>query len=173
MPRHTSHFNPRTREGCDPNGEDACVKGQEFQSTHPRGVRLRKAAHRIVVLHISIHAPARGATPQGRAPHRRPSYFNPRTREGCDGALGADRQDAPRISIHAPARGATKRNNALSSAMQISIHAPARGATAPRYSRKFLRRISIHAPARGATDADRVRHGRFDISIHAPARGAT
>ncbi len=74
--RISSSFNPRTREGCDdPRGEDASnslvsihapAKGAtrriwviskplQFQSTHPRRVRLLRTS------------------------------FNPRTREGCDG----------------------------------------------------------------------------------------
>ena len=33
---------------------------------------------------VSIHAPARGATNLPRRNGRKPSRFNPRTREGCD-----------------------------------------------------------------------------------------
>ena len=56
----------------------------EFQSTHPRGVRLRESADSAICYRVSIHAPARGAT------------------------LGSVRW-ARRgvVSIHAPARGAT------------------------------------------------------------------
>ena len=57
-----SHFNPRTREGCD-------SWGQITMFPSPR---------------ISIHAPARGATHRRRALFQAWSYFNPRTREGCD-----------------------------------------------------------------------------------------
>ena len=55
---------------------------------------------------ISIHAPARGATPS---------------------ADGAGRVCA--ISIHAPARGATTMEFCCAKLFCISIHAPARGAT--------------------------------------------
>ena len=79
-----AHFNPRTREGCDGNGNGKGTKKQEFQSTHPRGVRrlirpnygqkspfqsthprgVRPSFSSLLspLLYISIHAPARGAT---------------------------------------------------------------------------------------------------------------
>ena len=56
------NFNPRSREGSD-----------SFQ-----------AVHVVVSFHISIHAPARGATVGCGAPASRVGYFNPRSREGSD-----------------------------------------------------------------------------------------
>ena len=56
------NFNPRTREGCD----------------------LRCVVHLIKHCDISIHAPARGATPAPLALPVVVADFNPRTREGCD-----------------------------------------------------------------------------------------
>ena len=53
-------FNPRTHEGCDVNKEIE-IHDYEFQSTHPRGVRLAYD----------------DAGNNG-------SSFNPRTHEGCD-----------------------------------------------------------------------------------------
>ena len=99
---------------------------------------------------ISIHAPARGATPFGR-------IF-------CLFAA---------ISIHAPARGATLQGFRRFYMSKISIHAPARGATP--FGRIFclFAAISIHAPARGATIFDTINATSILISIHAPARGAT
>ena len=144
---------------------------------------------------ISIHAPARGATP----------------------GLSVDHV-GHQISIHAPARGATYRSTVTEETPTISIHAPARGATAVRVVLHASVVISIHAPARGATGGKaawaifpcdfnpRTREGCdghqsassstaiefqsthprgvrqpmvwifvgvFIISIHAPARGAT
>ena len=55
-----------------------------FQSTHPRGVRRTKFATHVDPQHVSIHAPAWGAT---RRFWSRPAIlrcFNPRTRVGCD-----------------------------------------------------------------------------------------
>ena len=100
-----------------------------FQSTHPRGVRLRTAhpgssgrnfnprtregcdfVPPLVddgVGKISIHAPARGATRHPLSCARATRYFNPRTREGCD-TTSSTASSASGISIHAPARGATR-----------------------------------------------------------------
>jgi len=36
----------------------------QFQSTHPRGVRLKDVAGNFKAYEVSIHAPARGATPR-------------------------------------------------------------------------------------------------------------
>ncbi len=57
------YFNPRTREGCDEAEEDDFDEESVFQSTHPRGVRPITPITLIRIFEISIHAPARGATP--------------------------------------------------------------------------------------------------------------
>ena len=54
-------FNPRTREGCDYQEFEKSEVAEQFQSTHPRGVRPFFLSAMI-----------------------RFSSFNPRTREGCD-----------------------------------------------------------------------------------------
>ena len=79
------YFNPRSRKGSD--------------------VAVREISQSIK--EISIHAPARGATPRGISPHVPPSDFNPRSRKGSDD-LPAGKQCSQAISIHAPARGATQ-----------------------------------------------------------------
>ena len=56
------HFNPRTRVGCDQVISLVHLLIPVFQSTHPRGVRLRSQARRSPSHAISIHAPAWGAT---------------------------------------------------------------------------------------------------------------
>ena len=143
------YFNPRTREGCD----------------------IKSPNSRLVVS-ISIHAPAKGAT--------RSFWFF---------------QHQFLISIHAPAKGATPlvtvmfdvtsfqsthpRRVRLSKPSKtgprifISIHAPAKGATFFIHFQFLSLRISIHAPAKGATRSNlRISKMAF-ISIHAPAKGAT
>jgi len=57
---------------------------------------------------VSIHAPAWGATFRPPLPHILPSGFNPRARVGRDRNTGSIRQFL-RVSIHAPAWGATHR----------------------------------------------------------------
>ena len=119
-------FNPRTRTGCDPSRSalsksesvsihapargatlrNSCTSsGQEFQSTHPHGVRHTPFVFPPLCMGVSIHAPARGATIvllrkfsgivfQSTHPHGvrlintiasgLMTSFNPRTRTGCD-----------------------------------------------------------------------------------------
>ena len=55
-------FNPRTHTGCDTSAGGMFYKMQEFQSTHPHGVRLYGFPDFIDDLPVSIHAPTRGAT---------------------------------------------------------------------------------------------------------------
>ena len=171
--------------------------GQEFQSTHPRGVRRSDAGE--------------------LARHR--SRFNPRTRVGCDVAYqvacdgynmfqsthprGVRPDSEPAgstggsVSIHAPAWGATLVvTEAVHRVGPVSIHAPAWGATSQRPKGGQRSRVSIHAPAWGATcpcEVRRLAKSRFQsthprgvrlgispsgfnatgVSIHAPAWGAT
>ena len=81
---HTFHFNPRTREGCD-------------VPWYLGGAGIK---------HISIHAPAKGAT-----------------------LCLESYQNRLHISIHAPAKGATWNIWHQRVQDKISIHAPAKGAT--------------------------------------------
>ena len=147
----TSYFNPRTRVGCD-MVLSCALQSQGFQSTHPRGVRLRfcrnaflhsrfQSTHPRGVrpfllrnlfrrFNISIHAPAWGATLPD-LPNAYPIlHFNPRTRVGCDGL-----------------------DHRIINCGQLFQ------STHPRGVRLFLFRsksfpdiISIHAPAWGATN---------------------
>jgi len=88
-------FNPRTREGCDVRDERFCFKHQN----------------------VSIHAPARGATPIVTAGNT---------------IIG--------VSIHAPARGATPGiSRHMGGNSRVSIHAPARGATSTAVLKAFGR----------------------------------
>ena len=127
------NFNPRTREGCD-CGSKSSQRGRcDFNPRTREGCDWHV---KFIILHtqISIHAPARGATRHffprlgcGKFQSTHPrgvrllyasfmlwvSYFNPRTREGCDESLSTGRCAVP-ISIHAPARGATKFQNVIS-----------------------------------------------------------
>ncbi len=166
----------------------------EFQSTRPHGARHGGGVHLEHVAHVSIHAPARGATSGGRCTRPSRSRFNPRARTGRDnGCALAD--GGSHVSIHAPARGATPGPRHPRPLRAVSIHAPARGATwsALRVSHPCLfqstrphgarhrvtepvgkqRVVSIHAPARGATAAEAPAFDAVGVSIHAPARGAT
>ena len=60
---------------------------EQFQSTHPHGVRLITPNLCYVILFVSIHAPAWGATASIVVIFFS-SCFNPRTRMGCDNLRG-------------------------------------------------------------------------------------
>ena len=140
-------FNPRTRVGCDRVARQLLLL-KPFQSTHPRGVRPSTYALSKLLacfnprtrvgcdiscssgfhgVHVSIHAPAWGATfNSNHIPHRH--CFNPRTRVGCDlYRLGISSKSG--VSIHAPAWGATWGVTTPHPKSCVSIHAPAWGAT--------------------------------------------
>ena len=169
--RSQADFNPRSREGSDAIFKHIYLLQIDF---NPRSREGSDAADGLIFPagHISIHAPARGATlPPPHLP-----------------CLNI-------ISIHAPARGATACKSAVTELLDISIHAPARGATLemdqmwkdglfqstlPRGERHNNGTISRYADenfnprSREGSDAavgSSVRN--LYISIHAPARGAT
>ena len=128
-------FNPRSREGSDVVSLMCCIQAFAFQSTLPRGERQicsttmessgsfnprsregsdGKTSYFHIKYSVSIHAPARGATPH---------------------LLGDFRIIC--VSIHAPARGATCQRKALIQSKSVSIHAPARGATLSLFHQSF------------------------------------
>ncbi|VEF14339.1 Protein of uncharacterised function (DUF3264) [Stutzerimonas stutzeri] len=166
-----------------------------FQSTRPRGARPAMRQQHGEQQHVSIHAPAWGATRicSSAGPHRH--SFNPRARVGRDDPIRTT-QVPGCVSIHAPAWGATAGSGFRPAVPVVSIHAPAWGATGaisvftrirssgfnPRArvgrdeasERKAeVRKVSIHAPAWGATRLDGHNAREAEVSIHAPAWGAT
>ena len=78
-------------------------------------------------------------------------HFNPRTREGCDCNAKLPDLLPAFISIHAPVKGATFSMSPTNTAIGISIHAPVKGATQGTTFYNSKPRISIHAPVKGAT----------------------
>ena len=136
--------------GATPTSDDT-VFGYQFQSTHPRGVRL---------------------FPQN--PNNIYACFNPRTRVGCDGGEDLHPRGGDGVSIHAPAWGATLGGVVEIPDQAVSIHAPAWGATpAWQFSCGIL--TGFNPRTRVGCDLRR-KHGVIHIqrvSIHAPAWGAT
>ena len=100
---------------------------------------------------VSIHAPAKGATATDIAPTPYFYCFNPRPREGGDGAVAAAGYGTRRVSIHAPAKGATTPSGAGRRARTFQSTPPAKGATAAAADGSTRAAVSIHAPAKGAT----------------------
>ena len=99
-------FNPRTRTGCDLIiSTIICILLNVSIHAPARGATEDTLSH-ISTHDVSIHAPARGATPVFFHLVGNIVCFNPRTRTGCDSDKNIlDRQMT--VSIHAPARGAT------------------------------------------------------------------
>ena len=123
------YFNPRSREGSDVLGMSIYHCSIKFQSTLPRGERLKLLTEYKSTSLISIHAPARGAT-----------------------ELSFLVLPPISISIHAPARGATLHH------LLVFFGRCQFQSTLPRGERRGVfvplalhQLISIHAPARGAT----------------------
>ena len=124
--------------------------------------------------HVSIHAPAWGATSLFCLFDVSVICFNPRTRVGCDvinhlimftvvmfqstHPRGVRPRDHPRcrrgqrVSIHAPAWGATSKNASSRDSIDVSIHAPTWGATA-RAGRAQTSRLGFNPRTRVGCDA--------------------
>ena len=185
----------------------------QFQSTLPRGERLRprhpvgprpsfnprsrggsdhERAERCWRAHVSIHAPAGGATRNVHGFCER-LCFNPRSRGGSDKAARLKRACFPGFNPRSRG-GSDSPNPLMRSAWGVSIHAPAGGATISAASCK--RAKCFNPRSRGGSDAGsgrwmparfrfnpRSRGGsdvspagallRRIVSIHAPAGGAT
>ena len=146
-----SPLQSRTRVGCDSMRNTFDIVSSQFQSTHPRGVRLngKPSAREVkmVSIHapawgatgadgygipdqrVSIHAPAWGATPCSRPSPSSMGSFNPRTRVGCDtratASLPTPRSFNPRTRV-----GCDITTRDIEAVVEkVSIHAPAWGAT--------------------------------------------
>ena len=145
-----------------------------FQSTRPRGARRRASTIRSTTITcfnprarvgrdallppnprwafmVSIHAPAWGATGDGRPFFNPLTGFNPRARVGrdyLDKKTGTTRHV---VSIHAPAWGATVNPSSRPFIVTVSIHAPAWGATHRRH-RRHLGYVGFNPRARVGRD---------------------
>ena len=77
-------FNPRTHTGCDVINTLLVRLLQEFQSTHPHGVRLRARSYqeKRVCFNPRTHTGCDALSPRPRYRYR--WCFNPRTHTGCD-----------------------------------------------------------------------------------------
>ena len=120
---------------------------------------------------VSIHAPARGATCGKLRQMAVMSSFNPRARKGRD--LITDKTMVVLdVSIHAPARGATMISIAVDNDALFQSTRP-QGA---RLETAVLWVAGSSFNPRARKGRDKVApsdDSRSDVSIHAPARGAT
>ena len=168
------YFNPRPREGGDCTPSELRRTRNDFNPRPREGGDLRTGVALGQNL-ISIHAPARGATPPSLDSFRivnrfqstpprggRPippkntahkTYFNPRPREGGD-SRGTPITFTTLYFNPRPREGGDNKCGDTATEQPISIHAPARGATGNWSLLAPPECISIHAPARGATTAE-------------------
>ena len=80
--------------------------------------------------YISIHAPAKGATFVSKIKRNFNSYFNPRTRKGCDIGFSTFLLCQKHFNPRTREGCDVVRHFTLQQRIRISIHAPAKGATA-------------------------------------------
>ena len=143
---------------------------REFQSTHPRGVRLFLAPQSSTRT-ISIHAPTWGATTNIRRTTAPPWISIHAPTWGATPVVVCDTPD-DKISIHAPTWGATRLMPWPSCRPSISIHAPTWGAT----QRSYTCQTPWHFNPRthvGCDGTEALKVALVKISIHAPTWGAT
>ena len=141
-------FNPRARAGRDGIDKSSAFVVEEFQSTRPRGARPRQACAIGADIEVSIHAPARGATPTAPdcpCSHLRFQSTRPR------GARLRWRDRLIERSLFQSTRPRGARPHGYPEAIEYS-------------------RVSIHAPARGATRAGRRASERHANSFNPRAR---
>ena len=81
-----------------------------------------------IIKTVSIHAPARGATPSFFLRGWLSRSFNPRSREGSD-SYRADKQDEKNSFNPRSREGSDVEIAKILKPVGVSIHAPARGAT--------------------------------------------
>ncbi len=122
---------------------------------------------------VSIHAPARRATPSTTRAGRTPRSFNPRPRTEGD----AGRPSCSRSTTSFNPRPRTE-GDLLTAGSGASIatfqSTPPHGGRLDRALKVLLHDVSIHAPARRATAVgEQPGLGVIEVSIHAPARRAT
>jgi len=99
-----------------------------FQSTHPRGVRL-KAKTSEVWNNMFQSTHPRGVRPIALLGGTVFSQFQSTHPRGVRPDTASNHKVNGIVSIHAPARGATLTLAVFTKLFDVSIHAPARGAT--------------------------------------------
>ena len=102
-------FNPRAREGRDISGADDDPRLRCFNPRAREG-RDEKTRFFLQPCLVSIHAPARGATPDDASDPNMPEFQSARPRGARRGVFPAKRA-MTQVSIHAPARGATPKSS--------------------------------------------------------------
>ena len=144
-----------------------------FQSTLPRRERPVPCRTRDILLWVSIHAPAKGATVTYDASDPAKGGFNPRSREGSDENTIATYSDIPLFQSTLPRRERQIIWDTIAHNLMFQSTLPRRerlsrasfrgqpdtcfnprsreGSDRTTSCAVWLSRVSIHAPAKGAT----------------------
>ena len=142
-----------------------------FQSTPPRGGRLR-AASSANTFFVFQSTPPRGGRHNASLQASALSSFNPRPRAGGD-AWEERSFTQELVSIHAPARGATSCPEPLMRSTPCFNPRPRAGGDFVLPVQPILFLCFNPRPRAGGDIMPHCRRQPFPVSIHAPARGAT
>ena len=104
----TMCFNPRSREGSDSCQSSGRPLPMRFNPRSREGSDVFKVKTAVLILYVSIHAPARGATGTNWPRHGTANCFNPRSREGSD-ACSLAKADSDRLFQSTLPRGERRR----------------------------------------------------------------
>ena len=136
-------FNPRTHVGCDKNTE-GCILVGEFQSTHPRRVRL------VRLYLITTDFPFQSTHPRrvrlnSTLSKKENKSFNPRTHVGCDWKKQHEVGILNWFQSTHPRRVRPSRSNAKCRRARFQSTHPRR---VRRHTHPYLlwQQVSIHAP---------------------------
>ena len=146
-------FNPRAREGRDIGLSAFRIRFfVTFQSTRPRGARLRRLKFCKALIRVSIHAPARGATYSMLNASRADSTFQSTRPRGARPWYESFEYLLEQMFQSTRPRGARPEKLMMIIPQERFQSTRPRGARL-RYGVAYLLHnyVSIHAPARGAT----------------------
>jgi len=134
------------------DGREAFEQGKRFQSTRPHEARPGRSLLGTSQCAVSIHAPARGATPTRDGLFVGTNEFqSTRPHEARRSEISANVRDN-RFQSTRPHEARPPLADGEAPAAEVSIHAPARGATAQACAQQS-RRCSFNPRARTRRDA--------------------
>ena len=154
------------------SGNGLTFYGDQFQSTHPSGVRRYHGfERRATPLDFNPRTPV-GCDSHSSQDSPEHSYFNPRTPVGCDRRRGACCRWQT-ISIHAPQWGATAATTLFDGLVQFQSTHPSGVRQVSTCQPKPIQYFNPRTPV--GCDGHVVPHAfqAVEISIHAPQWGAT
>ena len=166
-----SGFNPRPRMGGDAQLHllrvvlEVSIHAPAWGATHVPGAAEDQGR-------VSIHAPAWGATRERRALRKSTTSFNPRPRMGGD-QVPPRRNGAVRMFQSTPPHGGRPGTAGSSPGRRSFNPRPRMGGDFGDEDVQAFDGVSIHAPAWGATSENHCVRLGSGVSIHAPAWGAT